>query len=142
MDLSLRGGMEVSIPEYNSNSSYAILGDIIDKYLNDSECLVAEALGKMFYDRSLRIFDKRVNGPNENEVACYGSADKYDGSKYGLDYYKYLGYRFVVQSKLMTKQMKEGREEKDTHTWQELLIILYGDQVKNILRNPRAYLFA
>lgn len=133
----------VEIPEYDPDNYIIFLGDVIDKYLDTGECFLAEALGKLLFDRSLKMYDK---GADEGDKLIprghpsYGGKKTYDRSIYGIDYYKYLGYRFVIQTKKLVMQANNGREGH-VHTLRDMLCMIYG-MSKDMVERPRAYTFA
>jgi len=114
------------------------LCDIIDKYLPDlDEQLIAEALGAIFYRRSLEKYDGRKRAISSFEVVSL--EDKYDGSKYGSEYYKYLGYRLVIQTKQLSASVNQGRKREECFSWLDLLVIIYGPDAQRAIDNPRQF---
>jgi hypothetical protein len=118
------------------------LGDFIEKYLTDDEQIIAEAIGKLFYDRSLEEYDKRKEyDQGKIDYKDWNPWDKYDGSRYGIDFYKLLGYQMVLKCKETSNGMK-AISENGVHDWKQFLVIMFGKEVRGILANPRAHIFA
>lgn len=118
------------------------LGDFIDNYFDWNEQMIAEALGKLFYDRSLEDFDK--NKLHQEGKIPYGKMnpwDKHDPSRYGVDFYKMLGYQMVLKCKATSEEMGLV-SDNGSHNWKEFLVIMFGSEVRKIIENPRAYGFA
>jgi hypothetical protein len=131
-EVAIASSQAVGIP-------YVILGDFIDKHFSYREQLIAEALGKIFWERSKKICDI-VKIARAKDPHCPITTDeKYDGTKYGLDYYKYLGYKFVFDAKNLNQSMAVGRTKDQMLTWEELLQIIHGDQIEYAVGSPRSF---
>lgn len=133
--------MNSDISIFGKDSKMSI-GDFIDHHLDLDEQYIAEALGKLFYDRSLEEFNKM--DMHDKGLIPYRDMnpwDKHDPSRYGLDFYKMLGYQMVLKCK-STSEAFDANGSNGAHPWKKFLVIMFGKDVDYILKNPRAYGFA
>lgn len=123
---------------YDPDSSHIILGDIIEKHLTKEEQLIAEALGKLFYDRAGKEWESRGESYEEWDIVI--NQWEKAGRKY-VDFYKFMGYQMVAKCK-GTEQRMNDIAGRPTHNYRELLVIMFGGEVREIFKNPRQHLFA
>jgi hypothetical protein len=134
-------GSLIDAPIKYSEDYMHFLCDVIDKFLDIDEQVIAEAIGALFYRRSKEIFEREkftssnMSANEKNKIR--------DGSNYGADYYKYLGYRFVIQTKRMVEEINIDRDPKKCFNYFDMLRVLYGpEDVKRCINNPIANNFS